>query len=110
MLIRVLPTTITVIIALVASVNVITVVGIQLQQGSINQASTAADSPSALLDDHTRYIFILVVDGVESSVIIIVLLVREEILEGIVVDALAIARILFEKGTDGFRGGAPVRS
>ena len=60
------------------------------------------DAPSALLDDF------FVIDSVQQRALLLLLLIREEILERVIIDALAVARILFEKSAHGLGGGAPV--
>src|SRR5712671_2979611 len=70
------------------------------------------NTPSALLvDDHARrnLLFPVVMDGVQLAVVVFALLVREKVLKGIVVDPLAVARILFEKSAHRLSSRAPVR-
>ena len=119
LLVRVFPADIAEIIAFIASVAIISVVEIRLQQpASANQATggggggVPADAAPALLDEHARVLFLLV-ERVQSAVAVLVvlrLLVREEVLEGVVVDALAVARVLFEEGAHRLGGRAAVWS
>ena len=115
LLVRVFPADIAEIIAFIASVAIISVVEIRLQQpASANQATggVPADTAPALLDEHARVLFLLV-ERVQSAVAVLVvlrLLIREEVLEGVVVDAFTVARVLFKEGAHRLGGRAAVWS